>query len=537
MNDTKKLLEQYEEIGSQLARKWGFLLEGIKDEYRKNATAILLENTLQKINGEVGLLKEGVESSDVVGINRILLPIIRRVYPQLMANEFVTVQPMLTPTAQIFYLRYRYGASSTQISSQSTHGRKGTTLAGDEFLRVPAFGTFGINPYYSSQKIENEAFLTQQGQEIIIDNTSNITNPFEKTLNWYPVINGTIVAKLMTFETRQVPNIIQGGNVVTRTEIVYKDVVGAVYFETSYDQSQPVKASKVVGNYFETDPNAPNFHSYNPANRTVSVKLTSKPGQNNPSVALVCDWEYNLENNSLIPEVKINVETDYVKAEERKLKTEFTQEALQDLKALHNIDAEAELTAVISSMLTAEIDREILADLLNGAAIRLTHNYKQPVQGQTFMNYLDMNQALAAKVLEAASQIYTYGKLGFGNWCVTNPSIFSKLSTVRGFEASAEGRQTEFSMGITFVGTLAGRTIKVYTDPYFPPNKILVGFKGNSFLATSYVYSPYQPLYTTPLIYDPVTLKPIRGFLTRYGKKLVKGGEYLLSVIEVTNLE
>jgi hypothetical protein len=534
MNDTKKLLEQYEEIGAQLARKWAFLLEGIKDEYRKNATAILLENTLQKINGEVGLLKEGVESSDVVGINRILLPIIRRVYPQLMANEFVTVQPMLTPTSQIFYLRYRYGASSTQISSQLDYGRKGTTLAGDEFLRVPAFGTFGINPYYSSQKIENEAFLTQQGSEIIIDNNTDTSNPFTKTLNWYPVVNGTIAVKLMTFETREVPNIIQGGKVITREEIVYKDVVGVVYFETSYDQTEEINATKVVGDYFSTNLED---HSYNPATRVVSVTLSQKPGSSDPQVALVCDWEYNLENNSLIPEVKINVETDYVTAKERKLKTEFTQEALQDLKALHNIDAEAELTAVISSMLTAEIDREILADLLNGAAIRLTHNYKQPIQGQTFVNYLDMNQALAAKVLEAASQIYTYGKLGFGNWCVTNPSIFSKLSTVRGFEASAEGRQTEFSMGITFVGTLAGRTIKVYTDPYFPPNKILVGFKGNSFLATSYVYAPYQPLYTTPLIYDPATLKPIRGFLTRYGKKLVKGGEYLLSVIEVTNLE
>lgn len=532
------VLEQYMDVGQKLARKWEWLVEGISDEYIRGTTAILLENTARKILADSGsMLSEGFETGDVQGINRIMLPIIRRVYPHLMANEFVTVQPMLTPTAQIFYMRYKLGASNSRISANSPASVKGTTKAGDEFLRVPALGTFGVNPYYSSQVVWNELVGGGPRSDGLYEGSGtngtdyNLNTSLSCPISWRPVLPNTIKVRLSSVAIQSVPAI---GGSPARNEILFGQVIDEVTLQHAGGEGDisVVGVTRTGGTRNILSTNASNYVISNNTLEITGVSQFNVP--NGEIYAFSIDYEYNLEGNSLIPEMKISIETDYVSAKERKLKTEFTQEAIQDLKALHNIDAEAEITSVISSMLIAEIDREILNDLLNGAAITLTHDYLNGAGNST--NFLDKNQALAAKVVDAAALIHAYGKLGSGNWCVCHPQVAAKLESVRGYEAANSGKYEEFSLGINFVGTLQGRSIKVYSDPYFPKNKILVGYKGNSFLSTSYVYAPYQPLYTTPTIYDPNTLKPIKGFLTRYGKKLVIGGEYLLARIDITNL-
>jgi len=529
------LLEQYLDIGGKLAQKWDFLLEGVEDEFQRTTTAVLLENTTRKINEQTnGLITEGFETSDVTGINRILLPIIRRVYPHLQANEFVTVQPMLTPTTQIFYLRYRYGSGASSLRSDqfSTEaGRKGTSQANDEFLRVPAYGEFGLNPYYSSQQIKDHAFVDSSGDDEVLENGEQLASA-TLTLNWTPVLSNTVKIKIKPVTYEQIypyGTVKEGGTAQQRTR--YGDAIAEVSFANTAGGTDTALAGTVVSDTLSIISSA----TFNESTNVITLSTADVVGSGQAFAALA-DWEYNQENNSQIPEMKINIETDTITAKERKLKTEFTQEAMQDLKALHNIDAEAELTAVISSMLIAEIDREILADLINGAAIRETYDYTADFSNVTARNFLDRNQALSAKIIDVAAIIHQQGKLGSANWCVTSPRISAKLEATRGYESSGLGKHEEFSMGITMAGTISGKQLKVFVDPYFPQNKVLIGYKGNSFLATSYVYAPYQPLYTTPLIYDPATLKPIRGFLTRYGKKMVIGGDHLLGVLNVDNV-
>lgn len=544
-------MEQYLDIGGKLAQKWNFLCESIDDDYTKKSTAILLENTVRKINEQTnGLITEGFESTDVTGINRILLPIIRRVYPHLMANEFVTVQPMLTPTAQIFYLRYRYGSDSasldsSQFNSNETKFRKGQSEANDEFLRVPAYGSFGLNPYYSSQQVVNHPVQDTANAELetadveLIDDAST---SFAKTLKmkWTPILSSTVKAKVVEVVTEQIypyGTVAEGGTPQTRYKI--GDTVAQINFANEAGGTNETLTGTLTPDSTSGILNVANTQ-FDEVNNELLVTLESTWVQGVASgitYMVVADWEYNQEGTSQIPEMKINIETDFITAKERKLKTEFTQEAMQDLKALHNIDAEAELTAVISSMLIAEIDREILADLLNGSAIRDDYDYLNDGVNQSSRNWLDRNQALSAKLIDLGARIHQEGKLGSANWAVTNPRIGAKLESTRGFESANLGKHEEFNMGIRFAGTISGKQMKIYVDPYFPDNKILMGYKGNSFLSTSYVYAPYQPLYTTPLIYDPATLKPIRGFMTRYGTKMVIGGDHLLAVLNLTNIQ
>jgi hypothetical protein len=500
--------ELYLDIASKLAKKWDFLVEDIGDDYVRSTTAVLLENTNRKIaEDSSSLISEGFETADITGINRIMLPIIRRVYPHLMANEFVTVQPMLTPVAQIFYLRYRYGATGTNLSGQSATPSKGGVNANDEFLRVPAYGNFGVNPYYSSQTVGPETIVaTVNG-----DSVTTVTQAtFTDWKNWGP-------ATLVTLQLKDKTT----GQVVEE----YTLPVDGTAATRRRGTTEMLKLSTATAG--GTGDTASSY------TLSVTANVNYASGVDTATYSVIAFVDYKQEGTKLIPEMKISIETESVTAKERKLKTEFTQEALQDLKALHNIDAEAEITSVISSMLIAEIDREIISDLLDGAAIRLSHDYNSVGT----VNFLDKNQALAQKVVEAAALIHKYGKLGSGNWAITNPVIAAKLETVRGFESANSGKFEEFALGINMVGTMNGRQIKIYVDPYFPQGKILVGYKGNSFLSTAFVYAPYQPLYSTPLIYDPATLKPIRGFLTRYGKKLVIGGEYLLACVNVTGAD
>jgi hypothetical protein len=238
-----------------------------------------------------------------------------------------------------------------------------------------------------------------------------------------------------------------------------------------------------------------------------------------------------MEFEDQIGEVSFDLESVTVSVTERKLRAQWSPELAQDVSAFHNIDAEAELTALLSEQVAAEIDREILRDLRKGAAWNLRWDYNGWKRGTTanpLTQYTqkDWNQTLLTAINQISAQIHKSTLRGGANWIVVSSEISAIFDDLEYFHVSnASPEQDQYNMGIERVGTLAGR-YQVYRDPYFPPNTVLMGHKGTSLLDTGYVYAPYVPLQLTPTMYNPFNFTPIKGIMTRYAKKMVNNRFY-----------
>jgi hypothetical protein len=236
-----------------------------------------------------------------------------------------------------------------------------------------------------------------------------------------------------------------------------------------------------------------------------------------------------LEFEDKIGEVSFDLQSVTVTVTERKLRAQWSPELAQDVAAFHNIDAEAELTALLSEQVAAEIDREILRDLRKGAAWNLRWDYNgwRRVQGlTTSYTQKDWNQTLITAINQLSAQIHKSTLRGGANWIVLSSEISAIFDDLEYFHVSnASPEQDQYNMGIERVGTLAGR-YQVYRDPYFPPNQVLMGHKGTSLLDTGYIYAPYVPLQLTPTMYNPFNFTPIKGIMTRYAKKMVNNRFY-----------
>jgi hypothetical protein len=237
----------------------------------------------------------------------------------------------------------------------------------------------------------------------------------------------------------------------------------------------------------------------------------------------------NLEFEDRIGEVSFDLMSVTVSVTERKLRAQWSPEMAQDVAAFHNIDAEAELTALLSEQVAAEIDREILRDLRKGAAWNLRWDYNGWKRlGGSAQPYTqkDWNQTLITAINQLSAQIHKSTLRGGANWIVVSSEISAIFDDLEYFHVSnAAPEQDQYNMGIERVGTLAGR-YQVYRDPYFPPNQVLIGHKGTSLLDTGYIYAPYVPLQLTPTMYNPFNFTPIKGIMTRYAKKMVNNRFY-----------
>jgi len=246
--------------------------------------------------------------------------------------------------------------------------------------------------------------------------------------------------------------------------------------------------------------------------------------------SFVCVWRRyeELEFEDKIGEVSFDLESVTVSVTERKLRAQWSPELAQDVAAFHNIDAEAELTALLSEQIAAEIDREILRDLRKGAAWNLRWDYNgwRRIQGQTSYTQKDWNQTLITAINQLSAQIHKSTLRGGANWIVVSSEVSAIFDDLEYFHVSnASPEQDQYNMGIERVGTLSGR-YQVYRDPYFPPNQVLIGHKGTSLLDTGYIYAPYVPLQLTPTMYNPFNFTPIKGIMTRYAKKMVNNRFY-----------
>jgi hypothetical protein len=235
-----------------------------------------------------------------------------------------------------------------------------------------------------------------------------------------------------------------------------------------------------------------------------------------------------LEFEDKIGEVSFDLDSVTVSVTERKLRAQWSPELAQDVAAFHNIDAEAELTALLSEQVAAEIDREILRDLRKGAAWNLRWDYNgwRRISQTTSYTQKDWNQTLITAINQLSAQIHKSTLRGGANWIVVSSEISAIFDDLEYFHVSnASPEQDQYNMGIERVGTLAGR-YQVYRDPYFPANTVLVGHKGTSLLDTGYIYAPYVPLQLTPTMYNPFNFTPIKGIMTRYAKKMVNNRFY-----------
>ena len=237
----------------------------------------------------------------------------------------------------------------------------------------------------------------------------------------------------------------------------------------------------------------------------------------------------SLELETEIGEVSFKLDSVTVSVEERKLRATWSPELAQDVSAFHNIDAEAELTAILSEQIAAEIDREILRDLRKGAPWQArwdVNGWRRMAAFSTNYTQKDWNQELMTKINQISAQIHKSTLRGGANFIVVSSEISALFDNLEYFHVSdASAESDQYNMGIEKIGALGGR-YTVYRDPYSPHWSIIIGHKGKSLLDTGYIYAPYVPMQLTPTMYNPFNFAPIKGIMTRYAKKMVNNRFY-----------
>lgn len=472
MQANAKFLNEARELESRWAQTG--LLENINDKYTRSCTAVLLEN--QRLINE-----SSTDSGDVAQFKRISIPLVRRIYPQLIANKVVSVQPLLGPTGLVYYLRFRYGSNKGSVRGATKSGFPTDDV---NSLQQLASGDANLSVYYSHQFVENETQSDEGG-----DTTTTVT--VEHT----PVLAGTMTGT------------VYDGATAVQTFVVAQN--GGFTFTNIGTPSARVTAG-----------------SLDLTTGEVELTWNSDPGAN----SVVVSYEYNMECNQDLPEVNLVVESEEIAAKTRKLKAVWSYEAQQDLRSQHNLDAEAELTAVLAQEINLEIDREVLSDLRNNAGTVASWDFNTAL-GDTIK---EKYESLYVKVVEVSNVVHRKTLRGGCNWIVTSPEVASIFETATAGFAPAPSETFTSSLGIQYVGTVNNRW-RLYKDPLFPSGQLLMGYKGDSYMDSGYFYCPYVPLTQTPVVLDPDSFCPRKGILTRYGKKLLREGAKFYARLSIAN--
>jgi hypothetical protein len=537
-------LKHLKVIKEETIQKWGELgfLDGLAGHQRDNI-AQLYENQASFLINEAAV-------SDASGsFETVVFPIIRRVFSKLLANDIVSVQAMNLPIGKLFFFVpkiqernsgdhyspykmpgntdspdegytgnnlydrfYEHGDgndANTGLFDYSKGAYSGVTLTADSVVTfsngtvvtVPASGITGTS---QSNLVLKFTGFTKDGQGKLIGPNGSIMDTEEFLSSAEIFVSGQ--SKNFNVVTQKYgKGIIEYGKKSTTTYPggKYQDICdedGVIYINVDLQTYAPTSgfANSVLADDFEA------------ADITLTFRVYK-----------------DLEFEDKIGEVSFDLTSVTVSVTERKLRASWSPELAQDVSAFHNIDAEAELTALLSEQIAAEVDREILRDLRKGAAWSTKWDYNEwkygAVGGTPFMGYTqkDWNQTLVTKINQMSAQIHKATLRGGANWIVVSSEISAVFDDLEYFHVSnASPEQDQYNMGIEKVGTLAGR-YQVYRDPYFPANKMIIGHKGKSLLDAGYIYAPYVPLQLTPTMYNPFNMTPIKGIMTRYAKKMV----------------
>ena len=537
---------------AKLAGKWTKtgLLEGL-GEVDKNNMSILLENQAKQLvteNNTISSNSSFVSNGQGENWAGIALPLVRKVFGTIVAKEFVSVQPMNMPSGLVFFLDFQYGDSKQPFTAGgSLYGNRDTASQFPFSTPAPVGGLYGgpegrftyaTNQFSASVNLANAASASAATYADV-----NFDSAFSQSIVDADIIKLTVpVAGLSGFDQDAVRGfIIYSGSSATAGPVsaadnlnqfnTYNYTAGTISFYVT----SSLTAAAITGSYvvlYEKNGSQDGIPAYS--------------GGNNYSGSGRGDFEAsgsfavpNAASNSqiVIPEINVRMQSQAITAKTKKLKAVWTPEFAQDLAAYQNIDAEAELTNIMSEYISMEIDLEILDMLIEDAAaateywsaknnevlndagtafIANTNNAFYNTQGQWF-------QTLGTKIQKVSNKIHQLTLRGGANFLVTSPTIATILESIPGFASTNNGEadQMEYAFGVQKVGSVNGR-YKVYKNPYMTENLILMGYRGSQFLETGAVFAPYIPLIMTPLVYDPDTFTPRKGLLTRYAKKMLR---------------
>jgi len=576
-------LKHLKVIKEDTINKWDKLgfLEGLKGHVKENM-AQLYENQASH------LINEAASTDNSGSFETVVFPIVRRVFSKLLANDIVSVQAMNLPIGKLFYFvpkiqNYQSGTNQHYAPFGSPNEAAGQTPESGYSTGKNLYDRFyeGNEPTLDPPGLFD--YSKGQFSAITLDTVTQVWNGGELEAGVYTTTNGgktdgsttggpihrkAIIAlsgftnggygKLLgpdgnTVDTESFLSDLQVNAVQSAafsglgtSDLIFRVVTqkygkGIVQYGSSTSTS-PFGSSN-TGNggsydsicdadgviYLEVDCQVPASIGASSIDGYSGITLPS----NAALVSFTATYRIykELEFEDEIGEVSFDLEAVTVSVTERKLRAQWSPELAQDVSAFHNIDAEAELTALLSEQVAAEIDREILRDLRKGAAWTLRWDYngwKRGTAANPLTQYTqkDWNQTLITAINQISAQIHKSTLRGGANWIVVSSEISAIFDDLEYFHVSnASPDQDQYNMGIERVGTLAGR-YQVYRDPYFPPNTVLLGHKGNSLLDTGYVYAPYVPLQLTPTMYNPFNFTPIKGIMTRYAKKMVNNRFY-----------
>jgi hypothetical protein len=504
LNESQTPLESLLKTSRGLSGKWATtgLLEGLKGDTDKGNMAVLLENQARQLVTENSKTGTNANAEQWVGV---ALPLVRKVFGEIAAKEFVSVQPMNLPAGLVFYMDFKYGTNvAPRLAGTSVYGDTTSSAA-------PNGGLYGAGRFgYTFNNVTASFGAIDTGSAGGGPATSASVN-FEMS----PAGLELVVVPLSSLPSAD----------ATAIRGFTPSGSGWTVFFPKYTALNALQTSVVfVCQQLSGKSSA-----------IAQVTYSTQPASNSRG-----DFEDRLGGSIPprgvdlnIPEIDIELRSDPIVAKTRKLKAVWTPELAQDLNAFHSIDAEAELTAMLSEYISLEIDLEILEMLLvnaqttdfwsaqigmvwNGSNFALDTG----IAGQAWTT-MTWYQTLGNKMQKVSNKIHQLTMRGGANFAVVSPDLASIIEVIPGFTAKTDGEKKDFAMGVSSVGSFASR-FTIYKNPYLTGNVMLMGFRGSNFLETGAVYAPYIPLIMTPLVYDPQNFTPRRGVLTRYAKKMVR---------------
>ena len=524
--------------GAALLSKWERtgLLEGIDSDRNRNSMARLLENQAKELLREASSMGAG---GDVEGFAAVAFPIVRRVFGGLIANDLVSVQPMSLPSGLIFFLDFTY--EGNRLGAEANESLYGGGVVG--------------------QQITGGVSLTGDSAE---DSFYNLNNGYSSptasaTSALTPVASGTF-GDGQDAQVRFDPDFVSGttrwaiGSVPISTLVSNNSELNLTNLvaicspnSTQVRRLSALDGSGNVNLVFTATAGTPAaLMTAASASAAITFPITDALGAGGAAGSVVGSNDWGLEAEANIPEIDIKVDSVSITAITKKLKAKWTPELGQDLNAYHNLDAEVELTSILSEQIALEIDREILEDLIKGATAstlywsRAAGRFVNRTTGAEIGVAIatpdftgtvsEWYETLVETINDVSAAIHRKTLRGGANFLVVGPEVANVLEFTAGFRASITGDADRGTVGAVKTGSLSKKW-DVYVDPYFPRNVILVGRKGGSFLESGYVYSPYVPLQVTPTIFGTEDFVPRKGVMTRYGKKMVRPDMYGLVIV------
>jgi len=556
MNTVNNLLEgssPYQVLSEQsakLAGKWekSGLLEGIDSSTEKNNMSMLLENQAKQLVNEANTTGTGAtfNAGNSEAWAGVALPLVRRVFGEIVAKDLISVQPMNLPAGLIFYLDFQYGgAGNFKSANESLYGATADLKRTDGNFDK---GLYGAGEYAFSQT--QSAFTTTEAATIASGKHASSSATFGGILNldtefsashageFGTATGATSVIKTISVHTSSMANFdieaIRSFTITPSASAIIKvfpqftrlnTATSAIEFVVS--GAADVDMTTITGKYFIGPDNLNDRGDFEDA----------FPAAGSGTVS-----------TQAIPEINVQLRSDTVAAKTRKLKAQWTPEFAQDLNAYHSIDAEAELTSILSEYISMEIDLELLDMLIRNAdtvegwsatvakdVVASSNNTEGGGTNPTFTTsindagvyYTKMSwfQTLGIKLQKVSNLIHQKTLRGGANWMVVSPKVSTILESIPGFSADSAGDSDKYNMGVQKMGSIDSR-YTVYKNPYMTENIILMGYKGSQFLETGAVFAPYIPLIMTPLVYDPISFTPRKGIMTRYAKKMVRPDFY-----------